>query len=178
MNRKNFIKCLTVLSVQYEKFKVLENEMLFEIWFDAFKDEDDYTFELAIKKLLQTYQYNNPTVANLNYILADLKTVQKVEPGDIYNEITKAIRMFGYYRTQEAYESLSNLAKKTVDGMGGMKTLCTSETLMVDRSHALKIAQSYIDRGYEANLLTNSMKKEQLENNQRILQLTEGIGNG
>ena len=60
MNRKNFIKCLTVLSVQYEKFKVLENEMLFEIWFDAFKDEDDYTFELAIKKLLQTYQYNNP----------------------------------------------------------------------------------------------------------------------
>lgn len=177
MNKKNLIRCLTVISVQYEKFKVLENEMLFEIWLDAFKDEDDEIFELAVKKLLHTYEYNNPTIANLNHILAELKNVNMIEPGDVYNEITKAIRYYGSYRTQEAYESLSELAKHTVDGLGGFKMLCASETIMVDRSHALKIAQSFINRESKNNLLTNSMKKEQLEVKDKLLQLTEGIGN-
>ncbi len=163
MNKKHFVKCLTVISVQYEKFKVLDNEMLFGIWLDAFKDEDERTFEVAVKTLLHTFEYTNPTIANLNHILAELKNTKKIEPGDIYEEITTAIRKFGSYRIIEALESLSPTAQKTVKGLGGFQQLCLSETFMVDRAHCLKVAQNYIERDNKENLLTNSMKKEHLE---------------
>ncbi len=178
MDRQTLLKSMYLIAKSFDKFKAHQDEELMSMWWDVFKNEDVMLFQTAVKKLITTFEYQVPTIANLNRALAEIKNVNNVEPGDIFNEITKAIRYFGSYRTQEGYDSLSPLAQKTVDGLGGFKNLCTSETLMVDRSHALKIAQTHIERSASENLLTNSMKKEQLEARDRVLQLTEGIGNG
>lgn len=176
MNFDTLKKSMFLIGKSFEKFSAHKDTELLMMWFDVFKAEDDLLFQTAVKRLITTFEYQVPTIANLNHILAELKNTNQLTSGDVFDEITKAIRNFGSYRSQEAYESISPIAKATVDGLGGFKALCVSETLMADRSHALKIADKFIERDKKENLLTNSMKKEQLENNKRLLQLTEGIG--
>ena len=173
MDRKNLIKCLAVLAAQYEKFKVLENKMLFDIWFDAFKDEDKMLFEIAVKNLLHTFEYGNPTIANLNHVLADLKNANNPTSGDIYQEIMDHIR---YNSCNSSIESLSDSAKEVIKHMGGLKRIGLSESIDYDRTQMLKLAEKTIERSSKDALLTNSMKKEQIENKERMLQLTNNIG--
>lgn len=154
-------KSMFLIGKSFEKFQAHKDTELLMMWFDVFEDEDDVLFATAVKKLITTFEYQVPTIANLNHALADIKNVEKIEAGDVYDEITNAIRVYGSYRVTEAIESMTPLAKQTVKGLGGFQQLCLSETLMVDRSHCLKIAQQYIERDKKDNLTTNSMKKEQ-----------------
>lgn len=177
MTKTTLVKAMYLISKSYPKFQAHQDPELIGMWYDVFKDEDELVFQTAIKRLITTFEYQAPNIANINKVLAELKDVNKIEAGDVFNEITKAVRSYGFYRLEEGYNSLSQIAKDTVDALGGFRTVCLSETVMVDRSHALKIAQTYIDRSKSENLLTNSMKKEQLEAKEKIKQLTQGIGN-
>lgn len=178
LTQETLLKSMYLIAKSFPKFEAHKDKELLMMWYDVFKDEDEILFQTAVKKLIVTFQYQSPTIANLNHVIAELKDFKKVEPGDIYDEINKVIRKYGYYRLEEGYNSLSDLSKKTVDALGGLRTICLSETIMVDRSHALKVAQSYIDRQKTENLLPNSIKKEQLDVKERLLQLTGGIGDG
>jgi len=176
MRKETLIKCVLLIAAQYEKFKVHENKPLIDMWFDMFKDEDDLLFEEAIKNVMLNCEFT-PKPKNIADALFDLKNIDAVEPGEVWDEINKNMRSFGIYKTSEGYEALSDIAKKVVNGMGGYRVLCLSESGDFDRTQALKMAKGFIDRKNKDLRLTNSMKKEQLENKQRLLQLTEGIGN-
>lgn len=176
MTKQTLLKSMYLLGKAFPQFKDHEDKELLIMWNDLFKDEDELLFQSAVKKLIATFQYQKPTMGNLNAILADMKDVERLDPGDIHDEIIKVIRKFGSYRVDEAYESLSPVARKTVDNLGGLKTLCLSETLMVDRAHCLQVAQANIDRRKQDLLNTNSMKKEQIENKKKVLELVEKIG--
>jgi len=176
MTKQTLMKSMYLIAKSFEKFQAHKDEELLLMWYDVFKDEDELVFQTAVKRLITTFQYQVPTIANLNHILAELKNVKKIEPGDVYDEINKAIRYYGFYRLEEGFNSLSPLAQQTVNAIGGFRNVCLSDNVMADRAHALKVAKSFIDREEKENLLTNSMKKEQLENKDRMLKLTEGIG--
>lgn len=177
MKRNTLMKCLLLIATEYDKFKVHNNAASIEFWYETFKDEDDDLFKEAVKRVVTSCEFV-PKIANINKMLAELKNSKQITSADIFDEITKAIRYYGSYRSEEAYNSLSEVTKATVNGLGGFKTLCHSETFMIDRAHALKIADSYLERDRKELLITNSMKKEQLENKNRMLELTNNIVKG
>jgi len=176
MTKQTLMKSMYLIAKSFEKFQAHKDEELMLMWWDVFKGEDEMVFQTAVKRLITTFQYQVPTIANLNHILSELKNVKKIEPGDVYDEINKAIRYYGFYRLEEGFNSLSPIAQSTVNAIGGFRNVCLSDNIMADRAHALKIAKNYIEREAKENLLTNSMKREQLEVKERMKQLTDGIG--
>lgn len=174
MNKQTLVKGMFLLAKTFKDFKAHEDKSTIDIWFDVFQGEDDILFESAIKICIVTFEYSNPKISNINRILTDIKNPNKQLPGDIYDEIMMLIRNKG---SRGSAKSLTEISQKVAKGMGGIQTIALSTNQDYDRSQILKMAEQYLSRETDDLLLTNSMKKEQLENQKRLLQLTEGIGN-
>jgi len=170
MTKETLIKGMFLLSKSFKDFKAHEDKTTVGIWYDVFKEEDDRLFESAIKVCIVAFEYSNPKISNINKFLSDIKNPNKLEPGDVYDEIMKAIR----HRTPT--KDLAEATQKTIKGMGGMTAIGLSTSPDFLRTQILKMAESYLKRETEDRLLTNSLKKEQLENKQRLLKLTNNIG--
>lgn len=67
-------------------------------------------------------------------------------PEEAWEEIMQKVRADGYYGTPEFSHPL---IQRSVDGLGGWKTLCASETGMADRAHFLRIYTGLMQRHKE-----------------------------
>jgi len=171
MTKETLIKSMFLLAKSFKDFQAHQDKATVDIWYDVFKEEDDLLFQSAIKVCIVTFEYSNPKISNINKFLADVKNPNKQDPGDIYEEIQNAIRY------QKNVNDLTCITQKVIKGMGGLNRLGLSTSQDFDRTQILKMATTYLERHTEELLLTNTLKKEQLENKSRILQLTEKIGN-
>lgn len=170
MTKETLIKSMILLSKTFKDFKAHEDKQTIAIWFEVFKDEDDILFQSAIKVCIISYQYSDPKISNINKYLSDLKNGDKMLPGDVYEEIQNAIR----YRKNVS--ELSSITQQVIKGMGGMTRLGMSTNQDFDRTQILKMAETYIERDADDKLLTNSLKREQLANKEKLKMLSNKIG--
>jgi hypothetical protein len=92
----------------------------------------------------------------------------QVTAADAWGEVTKAIRYFGWYRSEEALASMSEGARKIAQYIG-WQNICEAENLDVLRGQFFKMYGQVETREKTEALLPEGLKKD-------IKALTDCIG--
>ena len=163
VTREETIGVLTILKSAYPRFyqgmTKGDAETVINLWSAMFSDVEVEAVKLALYKIISTSQYP-PTVAEVRQAIMDTQVGMVKDVGEVWNEITRAIRNFGYMREKEALETLSPMAVKSIHHMGGWKTLCMSETVMADRAHFIKIFTQLEKRENEERLIPLAVREK------------------
>lgn len=123
MSKKDFVKVMKILSSAYNR-DFTEDDLA--IWYSQFKNEDFNMMFRAVNNIIKTSRYV-PTIADILY------EIKKIEMPDLtlsyedeFENVRKAIRKYGIYKSQELMESLKPKTAETVRRIG-LQRLCECE---------------------------------------------------
>ena len=120
----------------------------------------DVTLEIAkpaLYRLISTCKFP-PTIAEMRESISALKYDTIPNAGDAWGEVNSAIRLFGYYREQEALASMCEPVRLVVQRMG-WRELCLSENDMADRAHFLRMYEAMERQTQEQRLLPTALSE-------------------
>lgn len=155
-------KLFAILMVSYPKFYPAEEKeklrMTIELWAEMLGDVSFEIVQIAVKKLILESPYP-PAISDVRKQIADITSNpdSKIDPSTAWGEVTKAIRIYGYPRPQEALESMSPITRKVVESMGWQE-ICQAEQAGVVRGQFLKMYEAYSAREKQDALLPQGMK--------------------
>ncbi len=181
MTQEEFAQFAMAMRTYYPRENLLPNPASMSLWFQQL---EDIPYNVA-STILQQWVANNkwsPAVSDIREGFANISAGEVADWGEAWQEVQRAIRHFGYYRPDEAIESLSPLTAEAVRRMG-FQHICMSETPEVERANFRMIYESLaVRRKKEMNLppkvreLLTSAQQGRLENAD-ICRRKEGIGN-
>lgn len=149
MTKEQLLKGLKYLGVAYNKEFTQEQA---SVWFDMFKDDDYKTFSQAVKRLISTNQFM-PSIAEIKKEIAKLENpLLTLRAEDEWEEVLKAIRKYGYYKQEEAFNSLKEITQNAVRNLGWYR-LCSSENIQWEKKEFITIFNSKVDGAREDYLL-------------------------
>lgn len=114
MTKEDFIKCIKMLSIAYNK-DFTEEQV--EVWYSMLGEYTIEEFSKAIQDLIKTEEYL-PSIAHITKAIAKQHTSNLPNAEDEWQEVLKAIRQYGYYRKEQALESLKPYTAKIVNYIG------------------------------------------------------------
>lgn len=128
ITKKDIVDTITLLKITYpnslKEFKDDELKLMIEVWAKDFKDTPKEEFNLAIQHIRNTSKFF-PSVSEIKEQIAKLKTANVPTAEDEWQNVLKAVRMYGSYREQEALESLPPYTAKITKYIGYYR-ICTS----------------------------------------------------
>lgn len=106
MTRNETLKILAILKTSYPSFykDIDDIETTINVWNEMFINDDYKLVSLAIKELINTYDYP-PTIATIKNKMYDMTHIEELSNTDLWDALLKAIRN-GYYGYQEEYDKL------------------------------------------------------------------------
>lgn len=160
MNRQETSKILAVLNVAYPRFEIKPDQVALtvELWQKSFEDIPFQIVEAAVQKLLLESEYP-PTIAAVAQRIAEVSS-PTLTAAEAWGEVVEAERKYGYYRQEEAMNSLSALTRKVVEQIGFVnwcisKNVDTENTL---RAQFRMAYQTMADRQKNDALLPERLK--------------------
>ncbi len=149
MNKKEFLKGITFLGMTFNK--EFEAEQV-GVWYEYFKDENIETFKRAIKNLGLINKFL-PSISEIKKEIAKLENpLLTLRAEDEWEEVLKAIRKYGYYKQEEAFNSLKEITQNAVRNLGWYR-LCSSENIQWEKKEFITIFNSKVDGAREDYLL-------------------------
>lgn len=113
MNRQEILSMLTILKRAYPNFyknftkqEAEETVLLYE---EMFKDYDSRIVLIAVKELINTYEYP-PTIATIKNKIYSLSNINEESDLDLWEKLLKAIRN-GTYGSEKEFELLPQIIK-------------------------------------------------------------------
>ena len=113
MNRKEILSMLSILKSAYPNFyrnitkqEAEETVLLYE---EMFKDYDSRIVLLAVKELINSYEYP-PTIATIKNKIYSLSNINEETDLDLWEKLLKAIRN-GTYGSEKEFELLPQIIK-------------------------------------------------------------------
>lgn len=92
MNLEEFTKCMTFLSVAYNKEFTQEQ---LKVWYEMFKENNSEEFKIAIKRIINTNKYL-PSIAEIKSEIALIKNKElQLDPEEEWELVLKAVRKWG-----------------------------------------------------------------------------------
>lgn len=153
MNKEEFVKALTFLSLAYNK--EFDSEQT-SVWYEFFKEEEPNIFKTALKRIIAKNKYL-PSIAEIKQEIALIKTPQlQLDAEEEWEKVLKAIRKYGYYRETEALETLEPLTKHIVKTIGWYR-LNSSENIQWERKEFIEIFNNKKSNVEAVEMLTESM---------------------
>lgn len=121
ISKKDIIDTITLLKMSYpgalKEYGENELKMLIEVWFRDFQNVDKESFVKAIEEHRSTAKFF-PSVADIKEKLAKQSMRDFPEAEDEWEEVRRAVRLYGSYRIQEAMESFKPYTRKIVEHIG------------------------------------------------------------
>lgn len=114
MTKEDFIKCIKMLSIAYNK-DFTEEQV--EVWYSMLGEYTIEEFSKAIQDLIKTEEYL-PSIAHITKAIAKQHTSNLPNAEDEWQEVLKAIRQYGYYRKEQALKNLKPYTAKIVNYIG------------------------------------------------------------
>lgn len=151
MDKEIFVKCMKYLEAAYDDFRVTGEPVALKVWYSQLGDMPENVLMLSIQKWVATSKWK-PKVADLRETAANIINPPPVPWSEAWEQVRRAIRLYGMYDEQGALESMDELTKRAVRSMG-FKSLCMSETGMADRAHFQKIYERLEKEEKEARTL-------------------------
>lgn len=167
VNREEFGKIATMLLSFFPNIKLdTDNSVQMDLWYGMMKDLNFNIAKLAITKMVtdEPYAPSNMIGAIRKYY-AEISGSTPVADTDGYGLVQKAIRCYGYARTEEALASLPQNVRESVMACGGWLQICTSEEPETMRAQFNRAMASVNARNNAANRLNLAVKRniEQLQ---------------
>lgn len=144
MTKKEFATFAMALKTYYPKENLLPNEQAMELWYRQLQDIPYQVAETALNKWVALNKWC-PTIADIRQIALEVTQGDIPDWSEGWEEVCKAIQRFGYYRPQEAKESLSPITRQVVERMG-YTHLCMSENTTADRANFRVIYEGMVER--------------------------------
>ena len=125
MTREDFLKAMAYMGAAYGK-KIPQEQV--EVWFTFFAEEDPNIFRQAVSRAICKSKYL-PSVAEIRTEIALVKyPVLSLNAAEEWDKVQTAVRRFGYYNAREAIESLDPFTARIVRMMGGISSICQSDS--------------------------------------------------
>ena len=112
MTREEFANIAAILRSVYQKDGFLSDKASVSIWFDLLQDLDGAVVLTTVKTWLATSEWP-PTIADIRKGATISTNGQLPDLGDAWGEVLKAIRIYGFYRADEAVASLDEITRES-----------------------------------------------------------------
>ena len=144
----------------YPSFNIMPDKYSIQLWYKMLGDLDFKLCETALLELFATHTYP-PQIAEIRAKCAEYTAPQLKDVGEAWGEVQMAIRKFGYYRADEAIESLTGPVRTAVERIG-FRELCMSDNPEANRAHFFKIYNAILEReASNAKIPTHVLEQKQ-----------------
>lgn len=133
MDKREFAIFADALRTYYPKEQILPNAQAMELWFRELQDVPYQVAEATLRKWVATNKWS-PSIAEIREMAVTVCNGDPLTFGESWERVRTAIRRFGYYRPQEAMDSLDPLTRRCVESLG-FRELCMSENEVADRAN-------------------------------------------
>ena len=140
----------------YTKENFLPDAESIKIWFSLLKDIPYEVLNVAIQKYMMTNKFS-PTIADLRELASEVTVGQITDWGDGWEQVLKAIRVYGSYNERAALDSMDDITRKCVERLG-FREICLSENIAVDRANFRMLYEQLANRQKEDAKLSLSIK--------------------
>lgn len=149
MNKDQFLKGITFLSVAYNK--EFSQEQV-NVWYEFFKDENFDNFRMAVKRIIPKKDFM-PSIAELKKEITLINNpVLQMDVDTEWDNVLKAIRKYGSYKADEAMKSLNPYTANIVRQIG-YRRLCMSEHIQWERKEFIELFNTNKERDGNAYML-------------------------
>lgn len=146
----------SALKTYYPRENILPNEKALELWFKQLEDIPFKVVEAGLQKWVSLNKWS-PSIADIREMARDMVIGEISDYGEAWQEVQKAIRYFGFYREDEALDSLTPLTRKAVERLG-FTNLCMSENPEASRANFRMIYESLAEREKKETQLPEKLK--------------------
>lgn len=165
MTPQEFDVIRAAIKSAYPTFNIMPDRYSIQLWYRMLGDIDFKICETALQELIATQTYP-PQIAEIRAKCAEYKMPVIKDAGEAWGEVQKAIHRYGYYRSDEAMESLHGATKEAVQRIG-FRELCMDDNPVANRAHFFKIYDAIIQRQVNESkvpaLVLQKKEKYQLE---------------
>lgn len=156
MTKKEFGFFVMALKTYFPREKLLPNEQAIELWFRQLNDIEYIIAEAALNEWVATQKWS-PSIADIRELAARIRFGEVPDWGEGWRQTMKAIRLYGYYRPEQAMDSLDDLTRETVRRLG-FQRLCLSENQESDRANFRRIYEELASRGRRQSMIPDNLK--------------------
>ena len=157
MNREEFAKFAMAIRSCYPKENMFPSKESIDIWYEQLKDISCQVAEVFLKKWVANEKWA-PTIADIRGGCADITHGEIADWGKGWEQVEKAIRMFGMYRVEEAYESMDEITRDVARRLG-FQNICTSENIQNDRANFRMLYEQIANRKKAERQLNPDVKR-------------------
>ena len=128
MTKAETAQLLALISTAYPGSKIDVNDMTVSLWHDMLQDLPGEVVASATKRMFSTLKFP-PSIADIREAVAKATSDAqgKLNAGEAWRKVVKAISDYGYYRGDEAREYLGPDIWRAVEYIGGWADVCLSE---------------------------------------------------
>lgn len=157
MNKKEFAIFASALRTYYPKENILPNEQALQLWFNQLNDIPYDVAEVTLNKWVATNKWS-PSIADIREQATGLTQGEAKEWGEAWQDVLRAIRIYGSYEELKALDSLDEITRKTVKHLG-YRNLCFSENIQNDRANFRMIYEREQERAKQSAQLPPRLKE-------------------
>lgn len=176
MTKKEFALFVAALKTYYSKEeKLLPNNQAVELWFNQLNDIPYDVLVLALNKWVATNKWS-PSIAEIRATAAEIVNGEQADWGDGWEQVLRAIRMYGSYNVGAALDSLDDITRQCVERIG-FREICRSENISVERANFRMLYEQLAERKKKSYQLPASLS-QLIEQKQAKQNLLKGEQNG
>lgn len=144
MDKKEFAIFAQGLRTYYPRENLLPNPQAMELWFAQLEDIPARVAEVSLHKWVAVNKWP-PTIADIRETAAGIMQGELPSWGEGWEQVMRAIRMYGSYEPEKAYASMNEIAATTAKRIG-WDQLCMSENIEVERANFRMIYETEAKR--------------------------------
>ena len=161
MNKKEFSIFAMALKTYYPRENLLPNEQAMELWFKQLEDIPFQVAEVGLNKWVSLNKWS-PSISDIREIASETMSGQITDWGDGWEQVLKAIRVYGSYNAGAALDSMDSITRKCVERLG-FREICMSENISVERANFRMLYEQIANRQKEDSKLSLSIKTKLAE---------------
>lgn len=167
MTKQEFGILASAIRTYYPGKDLLPNQQAMELWYRELQDIPYAVAEAGLRQWVATQKWP-PTIADIREMATDVKHGSIPDWGDGWEDVLKAIRLFGMYREADAMASFDEITRQCVERLG-FRNICLSDNIAADRANFRMMYETMAERKKKdkqipMNLsnLIETIQKEQL----------------
>lgn len=168
MTTKEFAQFAMALKTFFPRESVLNNNAAMELWYEQLKDIPYQVASAFLSKWVNTEKWA-PGIADIRGGCVEITEGAIEDWGHGWEQVERAIRNYGMYRVEEAYESMDELTRSVAKRLG-FQNLCTSENFQSDRANFRMIYEQEANRRKLDRQLNPDVKNFLEEKKQLLLE--------
>lgn len=158
MTRQEFSILAKSIKTIYPKENILNAPEEFALWFEMLEDIPYKVAAAGLKKWVMLNRWA-PSISDMRAMSVESYGQNVNEWEEEWDKVTCAIAKYGYYRTEEALDTLPDLTRTIVKRLG-FRNLCMSENISIERANFRDIYNREIEKVKQDNVLSQSLKAE------------------